>query len=168
MTSKIATNRKYNKEQSIKDVRTKSQKIDPLVRTGSTLLSFRIHHKFRTLRRFLQCERPHLKNPLVRTGQTPFLPDCGRLLWTANSLAKRVNGDLKYIFFAYKAMFRMVWSFLPGWSSLPNFASLMSWWRHIYKNYVIFFRQVDSTLLHIFSVVIGAEVSNLTQLTSET
>jgi len=39
---------------------------------------------------------------------------------------------------------------------------------HIYKNYVIFFHQVDFTLLPIASVVVEAEVSNLTPLTSET
>jgi len=43
----------------------------------------------------------------------------------------------------------------------------MSLLRHIYNNYVMFFHQVDFTLLLIVSVVIVAEVLNLTQLRSE-
>jgi len=44
----------------------------------------------------------------------------------------------------------------------------MSLWRHIYKNYDIFFRYVDFILLPIVSVLFAAEISNLNQLTSET
>jgi len=44
-------------------------------------LSVRTYHKYRKLRWFFhQKERV---SPLVRTGQIPLLPDCGRLLWTA-------------------------------------------------------------------------------------
>jgi len=49
----------------------------------------------------------------------------------------------------------------------PKCGPLMSLCRHLNKNYVIFFRQVDFTLLPIVSVVIAAEVLNLTQLISE-
>jgi len=50
-------------------------------------LSVRTHHKFKIFQSFFctkKCGRPHLKNTfsLVRSGQTPLPPDCGRLLWT--------------------------------------------------------------------------------------
>jgi len=54
----------WDKEPSIKDIRTKSRQIDPsfLVRSGST------PHKFRKIRSFCikKCGRPQLKKPLVR------------------------------------------------------------------------------------------------------
>jgi len=39
---------------------------------------------------------------------------------------------------------------------------------YIYKNYVIFFHEVDFTLLLFASVVVGAGVSNWTKLTRKT
>jgi len=73
----------------IKDVRTKSRKIDPVcpqnVRTGPTPLSVRTHHKFRKIRSFLhkKVRRLHLKNSLVLEMSVlgnPLSPDCGRFM----------------------------------------------------------------------------------------
>jgi len=63
-------------------------------------------------------------------------------------LEKRVNGDQNI------AMFRMVWSFFLGWSLPQNCGPLMSLWHLIHKNYVIFFRQANFTLLPIAPVVV--------------
>jgi len=82
----------------IKDVCTKSRKIDPLpfVRKMSALtqppLSVQTHHKFQKIRSFLRqkvwtsASEDTPPFPLVRkmSAMDELLPpDCGRLLWTA-------------------------------------------------------------------------------------
>jgi len=60
-------------------------------------------------------------------------------------------GPKRYIFSPI-TMFRMVWNFLPGWSSPPKCGPLMSIWRHIYKNSSYFF--VKWILLYCLSFLL--------------
>jgi len=95
------TSTEEHKGPSIKDVRAKSQKIDPLppcpknVRTGSTPCPCRHTINFEKSEVFCakKCRRPLQKNPLVRKmSALNKLPDCKRLLWMApNGSCKRIR-----------------------------------------------------------------------------
>jgi len=86
------------------------------------------------------------------------------------SLVKKcLNGTLKYIYFfyIYSDIQHSLSKLISRVFSTSKFRAI-NVIMHIYKNYVIFFHQVDLTLLPSASVVVGAEVSNLTQLTNKT
>jgi len=84
-----------NKGPSIKDVRTKSRKIDshPLcpqnVRTNSTSLSVQTHHKFRKIRSFLHQKAWMSASPPSLSAKCPHWtnsPHCERHLRKASNL----------------------------------------------------------------------------------
>jgi len=74
--SKLMKNTIRGRRPSIKEVRTKSRKIDPpLFALAQSPLSVRKHQTFRKIPSFCtkKCGYLNLKNPLVRTVQPPLL-----------------------------------------------------------------------------------------------
>jgi len=104
---KIFKKEKMCKGPSIKDVCTKSRKIDPLDGKMSALaqppLTVRTHHKFRKIRSFLhqKVRTSASEDPLPPCPQNVHTrhnsPGCGRLLWTAPNCIVRWNLVFKYL-----------------------------------------------------------------------